>query len=204
MKSRLLRQASGLLMTCLLVNFAHAELYKWVGPDGKTTYSDMPPPSSAKQIETKPLISGDTPEFVLPGELAAAVAKNPVTLYVTSACNACNDGRALLKLQGIPFAEKTVTTNEDIEKLKQLSNDSQLPLLIINNSKFRGFNSAEWGNALASAGYPASNILPKNYRYPATVPAVPVRPASPPVNKEVKTPGIEQKLSPASESGIRF
>ena len=34
---------------------AHAELYKWVGPDGKISYSDTPPPSVAKQVEAKPI-----------------------------------------------------------------------------------------------------------------------------------------------------
>ncbi|MDO8652404.1 MAG: glutaredoxin family protein [Undibacterium sp.] len=201
MKLRILFNGSCLLVSCLLANSAFAELYKWVGADGKVTYSDIPPPANAKRIETKS-ISSDAPGINLPPELATAVAQNPVTLYVAPSCIPCNDGRVLLKQLGIPFSEKTVITNEDINKLKQISGDTQLPLLLISNSKFRGFDSAEWRTTLSSAGYPETNKLPKDYRYPAAEPAAPVPP--PAVKKEVKKTDPEPKPKQATESGIRF
>lgn len=201
MKLRTLLNASCLLLSALLANSAFAELYKWVGADGKVTYSDIPPPANAKRIETKSL-SNDAPGLNLPPELATAVAQNPVTLYTAPSCSPCNDGRALLKQLGIPFAEKTVVSNEDINKLKQLSGDAQLPLLVIKNSKFKGFDSAEWRVTLSSAGYPETNKLPKEYRYPAAEPAAP--PAPPAAQKEPEIKKAEPKPKPATESGIRF
>ena len=190
---------AGLAMACLLAGNAHAQLYKWVGADGKVTYSDTPPPVGAKQLSTK-ASGGESSGVPLPEDLAAAVGKNPVTLYTGAACNPCNDGRTLLKQLGIPFSEKTVATNEDLDKLRKMSGQSQLPLLVINNSKFRGFGDAEWRTALRSAGYPETNKLPKEYRYPAAEPA---SPPPPPVKKVTADDGLP-KLPPPSESGIRF
>lgn len=190
---------TSLAMTCLFSGSAHAQLYKWVGADGKVTYSDTPPPAGAKQLGTK-ASGGDSGGVPLPEDLAAAVGKNPVTLYTGATCTPCNDGRTLLKQLGIPFSEKTVSSNEDIEKLKKVSGELQLPLLVINNSKFSGFNSANWRVALSSAGYPETNKLPKTYRYPAAEPAAP---PPPPEKKVIENDGLP-KLPPPSESGIRF
>lgn len=189
-----------LAMACLLPNSAHAQLYKWVGPDGKVTYSDIPPPPGAKQLGTK-ASSSETGGVPLPPDLAAAVAQNPVTLYTAASCVPCNEGRSLLKQLGIPFAEKTVKSNEDLDKLKQVSGETQLPLLVISRSKFRGFDSAEWRVALSSAGYPEMNKLPRDYRYPTPESAAPP-PA--PVKKEGEDNTGLPKLKPSSESGIRF
>jgi glutaredoxin len=191
---------TSLVAICLFSGNASAQLYKWVGSDGKVTYSDTPPPAGAKQLGTK-ASNSDSGGVPLPEDLAAAVGKNPVTLYTGGAsCTPCNDGRTLLKQLGIPFSEKTVISNEDVEKLKKISGESQLPLLMINNSKFLGFNSANWRVALSSAGYPETNKLPKNYRYPAAEPAAP---PPPPDKKVIENDGLP-KLPPPSESGIRF
>lgn len=182
---------------------AHAQAYKWVDANGKTVYSDTPPPASAKKGSTKSIDVGNnlsTANF--PPELAAAVSKNPVTLYTAPSCNACNEGRNLLKQAGIPFNEKTVKTNEDVSKLSQVSGDTSLPLLIINRSKFKGLDSTEWRNALSAAGYPETNKLPKDYRYPEP------EPASPPVaadNKASENKAPEPiKPKSSSPTGIRF
>lgn len=189
---------SSLAMACLLSGNAQAQLYKWVGADGKVTYSDTPPPVGAKQLATK-ASGGESSSIPLPEDLAAAVGQNPVTLYTGASCNPCNEGRTLLKQLGIPFSEKTVSSNEDLDKLRKVSGQSQLPLLVVNNTKFRGFSDSEWRAALRSAGYPETNKLPKEYRYPAAEPASP----PPPVKKAIADDGVP-KLPPPSESGIRF
>ena len=191
---------TSLAMLCLFSGSASAQLYKWVGADGKVTYSDIPPPAGAKQLSTK-ASGGESGGVPLPEDLAAAVSKNPVTLYTGATCVPCNEGRTFLKQMGIPFSEKTVNSNEDIDKLKKVSGELQLPLLVISNSKFRGFNNADWRVALSSAGYPETNKLPKAYRYPTAEPAAP--PPPPPVKKATENDGLP-KLPPPSESGIRF
>lgn len=160
------------ILSCAMT--AQAQMYKWVGPDGKVTYSDAPPPSSVKQVEMKSLSVGGPSTAGLPYELAEAVKNSPVKLYTMAKCLSCDDGRKLLNTRGIPFTEKTVSTNQDIEQLRQISSSDKLPLLIIGRNKESGYSVSNWNTALTSAGYPESNQLPQNYRNGNTEPAAPV------------------------------
>lgn len=164
---------------------AQAQLYKWIGPDGKVTYSDTAPPASARQVETKSAIFGNTGKIDLPYELSEAVKNNPVTLYTGDKCVPCDDGRKLLAARGIPFTEKTVSSNEDIARLKQAGGNAQLPLLIIGRNKQQGFESGGWGAALTAAGYPETSKLPGTYRNPPAEAAAPA--PKPPAAKPVRS-----------------
>jgi glutaredoxin len=149
------------------------QMYKWVGPDGKITYSDMPPPSTVKQVEKKSASFSGVSVSNLPFELAETVRSHPVTLYSAPQCAPCDAGRALLTSRGIPFVEKTVTTNEDIAKLRQAASDAQLPLLIVGRNKQKGFESSGWAASLSAAGYPETSKLPASYRNPPPEAAAP-------------------------------
>ncbi|WP_151637355.1 glutaredoxin family protein [Noviherbaspirillum aerium] len=168
---RLLQSCSVLMLLCAAT--AHAQLYKWVGPDGKVTYSDVPPPKTAAKVETRALSAGGSVFGDLPYELAEVTRSHPVTLYTTRNCAACDDGRKLLSERGIPFQEKTVTSNEDIARFKQAGGDGNLPMLTIGREKENGFEAGAWNGALTSAGYPETSRLPRNYRNPAAVAAAP-------------------------------
>ena len=192
------------LASCLglLTLTAQAQVYKWVGPNGKTVFSDTPPPSNVKTVTRKGLnTSGSISNVKLPPELELASSKNPVTLYSTSNCAACNDARSMLKQNGIPFFEKTVKSNEDIQQLKLATGDSQVPSLMINRAKFIGFESPAWRDALSKAGYPENSVLPKEYRYPDPEPAAPS-----PATAKKEEPKASDTIVPRSVSptGIRF
>src|ERR1700738_4357520 len=116
------------LLSCM--TSAHAQLYKSVGPDGKVMYSDTPP-VEAKRVEAKSVASGASGSSGLPYELSEAVKKSPVTLYTGAKCIPCEDGRNLLNARGIPFTEKSVSSSEDVARLRQAGGDTQLPLLIV-------------------------------------------------------------------------
>lgn len=202
-----------LLMTLLAcAASAQAQLYKWVGPDGKITYSDAPPPSSATRVEAKTLASDGPGTAGLPYELAEAVKSHPVTLYSTTNCAPCDEGRSLLSQRGIPFSEKTVTSKDDAEQFKKVGGDTNLPFLLVGRNKQRGFEASAWNAALTTAGYPETSRLPKSYRNPQAEAAAGVKPAvakadKPPVkaNTPVDTPASE--LPPATGNappGFRF
>lgn len=150
----------------------YAQMYKWVGPDGKVTYSDAPPPTSAKTVETKSVNGTGSSNANLPFELSEAVKNHPVTLYTGEKCTPCDDGRSLLKARGIPFSEKTVSTNADLDRLRQAGGEA-LPLLVIGRTKQKGFEQGAWNAALTAAGYPVSSKLPTTYRYPQAEAAAP-------------------------------
>jgi glutaredoxin len=194
--------AIGVLALTISSMSAQAQMYKWVGADGKTVYSDTPPPANAKKLGTKALDGvANISNVKLPDTLAAAVAKNPVTFYSAPNCSPCNEARSMLKQNGIPFFEKTITTTEDVNKLKQVSGDTELPFMLINRTKFSGYDSQEWRTGLSSAGYPETNILPKDYRYPDPEPAAPPQATNAPQDD---TPKLVPRAKSSSPTGIRF
>jgi glutaredoxin len=173
MKRNLSLSLTLLLSLLLCLASAHAQLYKWVGPDGKVNYTDAPPPPSASKVEQKAISGGGSGYGDLPYEVSEAVKASPVTLYTTANCPACDEGRRMLNQRGIPFKEKTVTSNEDIAQVKQAGGTSQLPFLTIGRGKQTGFQADTWGAALTVAAYPETSKLPKTYRSPAAEPAAP-------------------------------
>ena len=106
-------------------NDANAQqIYRIVGADGRVTFSDKPPPDAKGKANAAPMASlsgaGSSQTASLPIELRDAVNRYPVTLYTAPDCVPCGTGRAMLSARGVPFTEKTVTSNEDIEALKRL------------------------------------------------------------------------------------
>lgn len=161
------------LLLLLCAAGAQAQLYKSVGPDGKVTYSDTPPSGNVK-VEAKAISGGGPAIADLPYELQQAVQNNPVVLYSSQNCLPCDEGRKLLNARGIPFVEKTVSTNEDAVQFKTVAgSDLSLPVLLVGRQKERGFAAGAWNNALTIAGYPESSRLPKSYRQPAAQAAAP-------------------------------
>ena len=149
-------------------------VYKIVGPDGKVTFSDKPPPSADKGKVTTPgaAAAGGSGNADLPYELRQVANKYPVTLYTSATCGPCDSGRSLLKSRGIPFTERTISTPEDQQALERLAGDSNLPYATIGSQRLKGFSDLEWSQYLDAAGYPSSSALPKSYRYPAPSPLV--------------------------------
>lgn len=196
---------------CLLflsLTGAHAEMYKWVDSTGKMHFGDQVPPISATQIQKKTVAPEAAGQPNLPYVLALAVKNNPVIFYTASNCLPCDEGRVLLKKRGIPFVEKTVNTNEDAIKMKQVSGDTRLPLLIVGSEKKIGFDANRWQSMLTSAGYPEFSQLPANYLHAPAEPAAPEKPkqleevAAEPALKE-----LDVRLKPVkgnAPEGFRF
>ena len=178
---------AGLAVFLLATSVAQAQLYKSIGADGRVTYSDTPP-SSGKIVESKSLSNNsesDIDTSGLPYELGQAKKNSPVTLYTSSKCIPCDDGRKLLRNRGIPFREKTISTNNDIARLKEVAGESQLPFMLIGRNKESGFEATSWNAALSAAGYPQNNQLPKTYQNGQTTPA------APPANASAASPAID-------------
>ena len=157
-------------------------LYRSVGPDGKVTFSDTPPPPSVNAeiagstATGSAVIVGST----LPYELQQIASRYPVTLYTGDNCGPCASGRNLLTARGIPFTERTVTTPEDAAALQRMSGDTSLPFITIGGQQIKGYADTEWTQFLDAAGYPKTSQLPPGYRAAAPAPFVAAqRPALP-------------------------
>ena len=204
-----------LVMTALPQTPAQAQtLYRSVGPDGRVTFSDQPPAAAAKvtPLNADGMASGAS-NATLPYELRQVAGKYPVTLFTSAECAPCDEGRTLLRSRGIPFAEKTVTTNDDAESLKRLADTTSLPLLIIGGQHIKGYSAPEWTQYLNAAGYPPKSVLPANYRYTAPSPLVASKPTAeapaPARARDATTPAPaspapSSRVSPNNPAGIQF
>ncbi len=187
------------------------QIFRIVGADGRVTFSDKPPLEANARgaaATALPARSGGSGNVTLPFELRQAASRYPVTLYTGPDCAPCASGRALLTSRGIPFTEKTVTTNEDIEALKRLGGAASLPFLTIGGQQLKGFSQTEWGQFLDAANYPKTSQLPSTYSPPPATPLVVAQQPQAPAEAAPKPP-VRRATPPAPEpadnpAGIRF
>ena len=191
------------------------QVFRIVGPDGKVTFTDRPP-SDAKATPapavTMPGGGANNPQ--LPAEVRNAASRFPVTLYTGPDCTPCTQARNLLTSRGVPFTERTVTSNEDIQALERLMGDSpRVPFATIGGQHVKGFSNVEWSQFLDAAGYPKTSQLPSGYRNPPAAPLVAVQ--APPIPAGAASqPGqqpAQQQAAPAprgpsrdNPAGIQF
>jgi glutaredoxin len=161
----------------LLATAAQAQqVHRIVGPDGKVTFSDRAPEDKKAQSTVLSTASGGgASNPALPSELRQVASRFPVTLYTGESCSPCQQARQLLVQRGVPFTERSVNTNDDLDALRRLSGESALPFGTIGRQQLKGFSDAEWTQYLDAAGYPAQSRLPRGYTQPAATPLAPTK-----------------------------
>lgn len=198
----------------LLGTASQAQVFRIVGPDGKVTFTDRPPADGkASPAPTVSMSGGGGGGASLPAELRSAAGRYPVTLYTSADCSPCTAARNLLVSRGVPFTEKTVSSNDDILALQRLAGEARLPFGTIGGQHVKGFSDAEWTQYLDAAGYPKASQLPPGYRNPAPTPLVAVQaPAPSQQQPQQGQPAAPQRAeapppsapSPQNPLGIRF
>ena len=164
-RSQTLKNAIKLIAVLAIMTTASGQLhaqqvYKSVDKNGRVTYSEVPPlPGSGDKL------TGESASSVsLPYALQQVVSRYPVTFYTTADCGPCINARLMLTQRGVPFTERTVSSNEDITAYKRLNSDNNFPLATIAAQQLKGYEESEWTKYLDAAGYPKSSTLPRNYR----------------------------------------
>jgi len=152
---------AGLIMMAVWVAVASAplaaaQLYQWKDAQGRTQYSDQPPPPSVKNVEQKSF-KGNVIEIGESYAAKTAREKNPVTLY-TSDCGAfCAQALQLLNERGVPFSSKDPQASPEAQaELKKLTGRLRVPVLVVGSEKIDGFETGQWQAMLDRAGYPKS------------------------------------------------
>ncbi len=134
---------------------ASAQIYRWVDSKGKVHFSDSPPP------DTKRLQAVKAPSRPVDGQSAQmkeAVAKAPVTLYITDCGPACSQSVALLQSRGIPHSALRVDQDpEAAKRLKQVAGVLQVPVMTVGGTVQKGFQAELWHKLLDVAGYPKAD-----------------------------------------------
>jgi glutaredoxin len=133
--------------------------------------------------------------------LRPVVARNPVVLYSGRNCEPCRQARDHLSARGVPFTEKTLSTEADVAAFKALGfTEMTVPTLSVGTERLIGFEVTSWTRVLDTAGYPGRSLLPSNWTPPRAeplAPAVPIAPAARPpggqvVERPVRDPAREE------------
>lgn len=141
--------AAGALAWTLVAPAGADTAYRWVDPEGKTTYQDAPPPQEAVEVEVYDLpdagpVPGDEPQ-----------GPPPVVLYTVPGCLSCDAARDYLKRRGITFQEINVEGDPAAQKaMKDKVGALAVPTLLIGNRVLKGFVEVMLERELQAAGYP--------------------------------------------------
>jgi glutaredoxin len=135
--------------------FAQAQVYRYTDTDGRVVYSDRPPTTAVKNLQTKKLGSNfiSTSE---PGYAAALAAERfPVTLYTFQCGEVCQNAESLLNKRGVPFTIVNVSEAEGQTRLQAVATEGVAPVLTVGDKQVaKGYNEARWQAMLDEAGYP--------------------------------------------------
>lgn len=172
----------GIAVVLLAASLPAAAQFKVVGPDGRVTYTDRPPPAGQGSVTS--IGRGSTANSAaqgesvsLPLELRQIASRFPVLLYAGNDCPPCDQSRQWLQQRGIPYTEKRVASDDDAAALDRLVGGRTIPSLTIGGQALRGFASADWAAYLDAAGYPKESRLPRGWQAPPATPVVERSPA---------------------------
>jgi len=159
-------------------SLAAASLYQWKDAQGRTVYSDQPPPPDIHNAQQK-AFKGSVIEMGESYATKTAREKYPITLYA-SACGApCDQARQLLTQRGVPFSSKDPQASPEAQaELQKLTGRLSVPVLVVGSDKIDGFEAGQWQAALDRAGYPKS-APPGSKPAAAAEPAATPAPATP-------------------------
>lgn len=137
---------------------AQAQLYRWTDAGGKVHYTDTQPPADAKNVEKKGRARTEGAAAQPSYALQQAVENFPVTIYTAKDCgDPCKQGLDYLHRRGVPFTEKVVATQSEIDAVTKLAGAAQVPVMVVGTSVEKGYAARRWRETLDSAGYPKTS-----------------------------------------------
>lgn len=151
-----MRQTLIVCSACLLALFlapaqAAVTVVECVDAAGNSSFRDKCPPGTTKKGEKRlrGVSSDDAPSVE---EIAE---ENPITLYTVPDCDACDLVRNVLSSRGLPFTEKDVQDNAEMqEELKGVTGGLTVPAMVVGENVSTGYSRSAIETALRSAGYP--------------------------------------------------
>jgi glutaredoxin len=146
-----------LVMALALIGFSAAQadtLYKWVDSQGRVSYHDQPPPEGAGyRAEQKVLGENKRPQE--DDSLAKIVEQHPVILYSVPVCGSCDLARLYLEKRMIPFTEKNLENNPELQQtLKKKTGSLSAPVITVGEKVMKGYMESLLEGELDDAGYP--------------------------------------------------
>ena len=142
----------------IAANAAAVTVVECVDAEGNSSFRSQCPPGSKQKSEKKISGLGGLDEQ----SIEAIAAANPITLYTVPDCDACDLSRNALSGRDIPFTEKIIQDNAELqEELKNRSGGLTVPAIIIGEKVLTGYSRDAIDGALGNAGYPIAASPPE-------------------------------------------
>ena len=146
-----------LVMALAVIGFSTAQadtLYKWVDSQGRVSYHDQPPPEGAGyRVEQKVLGEHKKPRD--DDALSKTVEKYPVVLYSVPVCGSCDLARLYLEKRKVPFTEKNLENNAELQQtLKKKIGSLSAPVITVGEKVMKGYVESILEGELDETGYP--------------------------------------------------
>lgn len=154
--------ALSIVGTCLLFSFSATDveakkLYKWVDKNGRVSYQDKPPPSSAKILDESELKAS------VPSTGGSPLNKSPIIVYTATGCTSCDQMVRFLKESDIPHIEKQLQDDREAQqRLITMGKGISVPTFFIGSDVVQTTSEDTLSSALTNAGY----IVPKEEATP--------------------------------------
>lgn len=159
LRMKLLRLLSALLLAGLALG-TQAQQYRWVDEKGRVQYTDTLPPASARNVQKKNF-KGNAVGLQPSYELTRATREAPVTLYTHPNCKEqCQLARDVLNKRAVPFSEIVAADADKIERLKQVSGTTEVPVLVVGGQIEKAVSADAYNRALDLGGYPKAGVAP--------------------------------------------
>lgn len=144
----------GVAALVILTTLAEAgTIYKAVGPDGRTIYSDAPPAQgrAISRIASTELPTTAVPDAIarfreemmrnadLRAQAEKAAQTSGLTLFTAPWCGYCRQAKAYLGKKGFAYRELDIETETGRQAFAVLGGNGGIPLLIRNGRQTRGF-----------------------------------------------------------------
>ena len=151
------------LAAAVTANAQEQQVYRYIDADGRTVYSDRPPPPTAKNVQPKRLGANYIETNELPLEAKQAAERYPVTLYTFDCGELCSNAETLLNRRGVPFTTVVVSDADGAAKLQALTGALNAPVLQVGDKVVvKGFSEQRWQSTLDEAGYPKTPAPRRN------------------------------------------
>ena len=125
-------------------------VFECIDADGNATFMKACPPGTKPKGEYR--LTGINPPSATDEDIAR---DHPVTLYVVDDCDACDLVRMNLEKRSVPFSEKNVTGDADMQaELEEKSGGLTVPAVLIGEEVVSGYSKAALEAKLNEVGYP--------------------------------------------------
>lgn len=138
--------------------------FRWTDYRGQIAYGDRVPLDAQNVIRIDLRFIGEQTQALLPYELRRAAANFPVMLFTAKNCSPCVTARDYLTKRGVPFAERTIETQDDATEFKRLTRAEGVPVATLGTQVLIAFDPTEWDNLFDATGYPRRSQLPPGFK----------------------------------------